>query len=97
MVDDRVAARQHGVHVEVAASSACLDAGQVAADLEHLDRAQQALARHARPVRAFAADERLLDDDGFEPGVLGGVLGGIFTGRGAADDDDIPLGALRIK
>ena len=96
MVDDRVAAREHGVHVEPTAEQGLLDARQVASDLEHFDRAEQPLTGHARPVRALAADERLLDNHRFQPGILAGVLGGVLTGGRAADDNDIPLGTIRI-
>ena len=66
MVDDRVAAGEHGVDVQAATEQRLLDPRQVASDLEDLDRAQEPLAGHARPVGALAADERLLDDHGLQ-------------------------------
>jgi hypothetical protein len=65
-------------------------AGQRLGRVDRFDRTQQRLARHARPVRALAADEFLLHDDRAAVAVLDGVLGGVLPGRTAADDDHVP-------
>ena len=63
--------------------------GHVPGRLEHLDRSQQRLARHARPVRALAAEQFVLDDHRGAVAALDRVLRGDLAGRPAADDDHV--------
>ena len=60
---------------------------------EHLGAAQQRLARHARPVRALAADELALHEDGGQPAPDDDV-GDVLARRARPEDDDV-VGLLR--
>ena len=53
--------------------------------------AQQRLRRHARPVRALAADQLALDEDGGQA-ALHGAVGDVLADRAGADDDDVVRG-----
>jgi hypothetical protein len=68
-------------------------AGDRARRREHGARAQERLGRHARPVRALAADELLLDDDDAQPGAARAV-GDVLPDRTRADDHDVVRAVL---
>ena len=83
VVDDLVAAVEHGLDVELAGHR--LGGAGDAADLaQDLLRAQQALRRHARVERALPADEVVLDQRDLEPRV-GQPSRRHLTGGPAAD------------
>ena len=63
VVGDAIAATQHAGDVDVAGDR-LLRAVDVARRAQRRRAAQQPLGRHARPVRALAADQLGLDDDG---------------------------------
>ena len=67
---------------------------QVGGGVGHGDRAQQRLARDARPVGALAAVELALDERGGQVGALDGVLRDVFADGSGADDDDVVLVGL---
>ena len=87
VVDEGVAPREHSGDVERLLADDALHARDRAGGREYLDRAQQSLARHARPVRTFAADEFLLDQERPPVAALDRVLRHVLAGRPAADDD----------
>ena len=72
------------------------DAGQVRRRVGHVDGAQERLARHARVVRALAAEQFALDERGAQA-TLDGVLGDILTHRPAADDDDVGVEFVSVS
>ncbi len=86
---ERVTALEHGCHVQLAGDG-CGRPAHVPGRLEDLDRAEQCLARHARPVGALAADQLGLHDDSRPVTAGDGVLAGVLSRGAAADDDDVP-------
>ena len=87
VVDDLVAPRERRRHVELAGDR-LLGAGD-ALDLgERLVGPQQRLRRHARPERALAADQPILDDRHVEP-VLGQPSRRHLARRPRTDHHDI--------
>ena len=87
VVDDLVAAREHGRDVELAGHGLGR-AGDALGLGERLVRAQQRLRRHARPERALAPDEPVLDDRDLQP-VLGEPPRRHLARRPGADDHHI--------
>jgi hypothetical protein len=83
-VDDFVAPREHRGHVELPAGHA-LDPADLG---ERLIGPQQRLRRHARPVRALAADQPILDDRHFQPS-FGQSARRHFSRRTGPDHHDI--------
>ena len=88
---------QHGGDVDAVVADDALHTGHVPGGLEDLDRPQQRLARHAGPVRAFAAEQFVLDDHRGAVAALDGVLRDDLAGRPTADHDDVVGVALTLK
>ena len=89
IVGERVPAAQHRRGVDAVIADDAGHPGHVPGRLEHLDRSQQRLARHARPVRTLAAEQFVLDDHRGPVAALDGVLRGDLAGRPTADDDHV--------
>src|SRR5262249_6852416 len=66
---DVVTPGEHGVDLELAGDGG-RDAGHAPRLGQHLTWAQQRLARHARPVRAFSPDQFGLDDHDRRPALV---------------------------
>jgi hypothetical protein len=88
-VGEGVAAGEHRGRVELGGG-----AGQPAQRGGGVAGAQQRLRRHARPVRALAADELRLDHHDGQSGAVR-VVRGVLTDGTGAHDDDVELVALR--
>ncbi len=86
---ERVAPPEHGGGVELAGHglAGALDGAR---GVERLDRPQQRLARHARPVRALAAHQLGLHHDDAQP-TADGVVGDVLPRRPSAEDDHVEL------
>ena len=87
VVDDVVAAAQHGTGIE-RAGHRLAHAGHALRLGEQLRRAQQRLGRHAGIERALPADEPRLDDRGRVP-ALRDPTGQRLPRRTGPDDDDV--------
>ena len=87
IVDDLVAPRQHGGHVQLAGHRLAR-AGDPPDLGQGLVGTQQRLRRHACPERAFATDEPVLDDGHLEA-MIGQPAGRHLAGRSRADDHHI--------
>ena len=89
VVDDLVAAAQHGGDVELPAGG--LGGARHAARLgERLRRSQQRLGGHAGVERALAADQLALDERDGEA-VLGQAPGADLAGGPGAEDDHVEV------
>jgi len=89
VVGERVAAGQHFGQVELARHRR-RGAAHIAGGVEHLDRAQEGLARHACPVRTLTTDEFGLHEDGAPVATGYGILADVLGRWTAADYDDVP-------
>ena len=95
VVGERVPPAQHRGSVDAVIADDAGHPGHVPGGLEHLDRPQQRLARHAGPVGALAAEQLVLDDHRRPVAALDRVLRGDLPGRAAADHDDVVGVAFR--
>jgi hypothetical protein len=95
VVDDLVAAGQQRLDVE-RAGDRLAHAGHPPRLGEQLGRPQQRLGRHARPERALAADEPVLDHRRRVPPV-GQPPGDDLARRARADDDDVELPLPHVR
>lgn len=89
LVGDAVAAAQHRGDVELSGHR-LLRAVHRLRSPQRRGAAQQRLGRHARPVRALAADQLLLDDDRRQAPLYRAV-GDVLAHRPGTDDHDVVL------
>ena len=78
---ERIPPGQHRRNVEPAVADNACHTKHVPGRVTHLNRPEQRLARHARPVRTLAAHQFVLDDDGRAVASLDRVLSGDLAGR----------------
>ena len=88
--DHEVTPGERGVDVDLGARR------RLASAVHRLTRTQQRLGGNARPVRALASDQLALDDRDPQA-ALGQLTGAVLSGRAAAEDDDVVVGAHVVE